>query len=55
MKTMRFCKVLGGVLAGGMLLQAGGCDATTLTNDLMSVFVPLIIDFALNSLLGGTI
>ena len=55
MKTMRLCKVLGGVLAGGMLLQAGGCDTTTLTNDLISTFVPFIIDFALNALLGGVI
>jgi hypothetical protein len=55
MKTMRLCKVLGGVLAGGMLLQAGGCDTTTLTSDMIGACVPLIIDFALNALLGGAI
>lgn len=55
MKTMRLYKVLGGVLGGGMLLQAGGCDTTTLTSDLMAVVVPLVIDFALNALLGGVI
>ena len=52
MKTMRFWKVLSGVLGGGMLLQAGGCDTTTLTADMIGLFVPLIIDFALNALLG---
>ena len=55
MKTMRFWKVLSGVLGGGMLLQAGGCDTTTLTADMFGLFVPLIIDFALSALLGGVI
>jgi hypothetical protein len=49
MKFQRYCRVLAFAVTGGVLLQAAGCDATSLLGGLSSTLLPL----ALQLILGG--
>ncbi|MHC4443186.1 MAG: hypothetical protein ACYTF1_22275 [Planctomycetota bacterium] len=49
MKWNRFYKYLCYLASGGLLLQATGCDSSTL----IGIFGELAISLLLNSLLGG--
>jgi hypothetical protein len=53
MGTIRMWKLLTAGLGGGLLLQTGGCDASALATQLVNEVAPIIVDYALEALLGG--
>ncbi len=50
MKFPKYSKILAFVATGGVLLQATGCDSTSLLGSLASALVPLAVQLLLSGL-----